>query len=544
MQWDEHLRQLSDKIAWRDVGLVSALVLIAFSIRMIGIDQSSLWLDEGFSLWFSRQSFADLLGPIARNEYNPTLYYVLLKFWTGVFGDSVTALRSLSAVINTLTLPFVYLTARWAIVGKQGRLIAIVSAVLFALAFEEMHFAQEASTYSLSVLAIAVAAAASVRIIHLNLAVSPDAERIALWPFVLLAVGLGIALWSHYTTLIPVVIIGGFHAGLLICRWRVHPVLLQRYGITLAVFLLLAGRSIWVFIAYALPASDEFWIGVPSVFDLIDSASLIFGGALLLESWNLDILLRLIIFGPWPLIGAFVAWRQGDVAARTVVMFLLIISIGTYCAFVAVTMFGKPVLMQRVVLPVQVGWIELCAMSVLLFTDQNRRWLMSGVLVGVFALSAGRYLADIPRAAPKEPWREAAALIARTASPNETVHVTATGDTLIAYYLQREGRSDLVVRSVNGPMRLPDPRPAFSIDAIKYSAALTPSMMEAFVEELSKGEPGWMVLRAPNTAIPQDVRRVSAPFEGERVILQPGPLGVYRINSTSHIALEDPEGTR
>lgn len=522
--------------------LIGGLMLLAFAIRMIGIDHSSLWTDEGYSLWFSRQPIADLWGPIARNEYNPTLYYILLNLWTDMFGESKVAIRSLSTVINVLALPFVYFTARWAIAGPKSQLLAVLSAGLFALAFEEILFAQEARTYCLCVLAIAMAAAGSTKIISLAMSGPTKTEPMPVWPFVLLGAGCALAMWSHYTTAIFIAVIGLFHAGLLLARWRTHVELFRNYVVAAVVFLGLGGRSLWIFAAYALPASGDFWITVPTLPDLIDASTMLFGGAFALESWSADIIMRTLLFAPWPLIGTYAAWRTGDPATRINLAFLISVSVGAFILFLAVTYLGKPVFLQRVVLPVQIGWIVLCAMAVLAFESQRFSRIAAGLLVTAFAISSVRYLQNIDFIAPKEPWQTAVEMIAEQAGPGETIHVTASGEVLTRYYVERLVRDDLIVRPMTGSMRVPPARPAFSKDEILYIERPGDAAVAELAKQLSETRPAWLLVRNPHSNLWQPAFGVMSGYTVEETMLHPGPLGLYRISDADGSGTQIAEG--
>ena len=56
-----------------------------------------MWLDEALTVNIARLPLGDLRGALERDGA-PPLYYVLLHVWTGVFGDSDVAARSLSGV--------------------------------------------------------------------------------------------------------------------------------------------------------------------------------------------------------------------------------------------------------------------------------------------------------------------------------------------------------------------------------------------------------------------------------------------------------------
>ena len=79
--------------------------------------------------WFARQDLSELWGSVARVELNPPLYYMLLHVWTDLFGESVLAMRSLSAMIDCLTIPLVYLTCRWSLPRNAGHYVGLVAAI-------------------------------------------------------------------------------------------------------------------------------------------------------------------------------------------------------------------------------------------------------------------------------------------------------------------------------------------------------------------------------------------------------------------------------
>ena len=68
----------------------------------------SLWRDEAFSFVLSQKNIGELLIATAK-DFNPPLYYLVLKFWVLLFGKSEVALRSLSLIFFWLMLYVIYL---------------------------------------------------------------------------------------------------------------------------------------------------------------------------------------------------------------------------------------------------------------------------------------------------------------------------------------------------------------------------------------------------------------------------------------------------
>lgn len=79
------------------IWLVLGGAVVAMAICLaIGLQQS-VWFDEAYSIMLAKQPIGDLLH-LTSIDTHPPLYYLLLKFWAGLFGWSEVALRSLSVL--------------------------------------------------------------------------------------------------------------------------------------------------------------------------------------------------------------------------------------------------------------------------------------------------------------------------------------------------------------------------------------------------------------------------------------------------------------
>lgn len=85
------------------------------------------------------------------NPQHPPLYFALARFWMQVFGSSLTASRSLPALLSLLSLPLMYLLA-WELFASEAA--ALLSMVLLALSPFDVLFAQTARQYSLLTLLV------------------------------------------------------------------------------------------------------------------------------------------------------------------------------------------------------------------------------------------------------------------------------------------------------------------------------------------------------------------------------------------------------
>src|SRR5881394_2503235 len=91
--------------------LTMGLTLLALALRLTDIAARPLWLDEAFSAWFSDRSFDYLWTVLPTYEAHPPFYYSVLKLWRAVAGDGHAAMRGLSALFGTLTIPVIMAAA-------------------------------------------------------------------------------------------------------------------------------------------------------------------------------------------------------------------------------------------------------------------------------------------------------------------------------------------------------------------------------------------------------------------------------------------------
>ncbi|MDO4870981.1 MAG: glycosyltransferase family 39 protein [Candidatus Saccharibacteria bacterium] len=86
---------------YRKVIIALALLFILISLG-IGLRQS-IWFDEAYSLQLARRPINELIN-LTSVDVHPPIYYLFLKVWMGLFGDSNLALRFSSVIMMTLAL--------------------------------------------------------------------------------------------------------------------------------------------------------------------------------------------------------------------------------------------------------------------------------------------------------------------------------------------------------------------------------------------------------------------------------------------------------
>jgi mannosyltransferase len=136
--------------AYRLLPLVA--LLLAALLRFHALAAQSLWHDEGNTLRLIQRELPELLSAASR-DIHPPLYYLLLKAWSGLTGESEFALRAFSALSGVLSVACAY--ALGAVLFAPG--VGMVAAFLTALNTFSIYYSQEARMYALLALLAALA---------------------------------------------------------------------------------------------------------------------------------------------------------------------------------------------------------------------------------------------------------------------------------------------------------------------------------------------------------------------------------------------------
>ncbi|MCU0482513.1 MAG: glycosyltransferase family 39 protein, partial [Anaerolineae bacterium] len=124
------------------------ILLIAVFLRVYHLNAQSFWFDEAFAWNIIIQP--DMFPRIAADTH-PPLFYLLMRGWMSMMGDSELALRYLSVCISTLTVAVMYPLGR-EVAKKLGFgtvFIPLTAMLFFALNDADIFHAQEARNYAL-----------------------------------------------------------------------------------------------------------------------------------------------------------------------------------------------------------------------------------------------------------------------------------------------------------------------------------------------------------------------------------------------------------
>jgi uncharacterized membrane protein len=173
----------------------------------------------------------------------PPLYFLLLRGWSHLFGPSVTAMRSFSALFGALLLPLVYWFC-W--VAFRDRRVGLVAALLIGLSPFHLLLSQEARPYTLWLVEVMLA--------NIALVQAERSGRRQAWLLYVLAMVL--AFYTHLLTLLLLL------AQAVAVLWRRQQAMWK--GFLLSSLGIVAGISPWIWLGFLRPqAFDEHAYVVP-----------------------------------------------------------------------------------------------------------------------------------------------------------------------------------------------------------------------------------------------------------------------------------------
>ena len=190
---NEHLQLMPNSFKF----LLVVVLAIGIFFRFANLEQKIYWGDEAFtSLWISGHTSTELMSSLFTGEIiqvedfqkyqgifpgnnvidtvnalakdtplMPPLYFALVRCWVGVFGDSIAAIRALSAVISLFVFPAIYWLC-WELFNSS--LVGWIAIALTAVCPYQVLYAQEARPYILWAVTILLSSACLLRAIRIN----------------------------------------------------------------------------------------------------------------------------------------------------------------------------------------------------------------------------------------------------------------------------------------------------------------------------------------------------------------------------------------
>ncbi|MBA3247280.1 MAG: hypothetical protein H0T63_04265, partial [Pyrinomonadaceae bacterium] len=90
----------SDNSARRARIIAALLIMLYVAARLWKLTDACLWFDELFSVHAARHGWAGLLAFVSADLIHPPLFYLLLKIWIVIGGESLWWLRLFPVLLS------------------------------------------------------------------------------------------------------------------------------------------------------------------------------------------------------------------------------------------------------------------------------------------------------------------------------------------------------------------------------------------------------------------------------------------------------------
>lgn len=392
--------------------LTIAILLLAGAVRIVGLGDQPLWIDEGFS--YIAVDSPDLMTALIR-DVHPPLYFLMLRAWAAVAGISEFALRIPSVMLGLISVALMLPLAR-----EVNRLrpapydsaVPLIAALLLAVAEFGFYIAQETRSYSLHVTLAALSMWA-----FLRWARTGERRIAAVW--VLAGTAL---LYTHYLGAWVGVTQGIYALWMLRGRQRLIAVALLTMPL-----ILFSGWLVGVVLPYQTTKADSDATIDPSTL----STLMIYARQYLTQQWAL--MLGLLILGVLDMRAAHPRITRG---AALLVLWIIIAVALTYIGNTRFSIMTNYRLSQ-IIVPLALLW----AFGLVTFRGWTRGFLLAViVLYGGFTVDIGRYY---------YPWDTYARSISAYAQRGDVALMDFRGvDFSMEYYLERQLPPDVPVYSL------------------------------------------------------------------------------------------------
>lgn len=230
--------------------VLAAVTALGAALRLHGLDAQSLWNDELGAIANSTSGTIGHAFWLGFDPEHPPAYYMSLRLWLTLAGDSAVAARLPSALCGILTVPAMFaLGRRW-----FGATEGLIAAALTAVAHVPIYFSQEARVYAVLLLAVTLSTAWLTDVMA-ALRSGERPPRAALFGFVLATI---VASQAHFFGTLFVVLQAGGAALSAWPGWRAIGRLAAAYAVVAVAFLPCFYRLLHV------PPSTPTWLSAPS----------------------------------------------------------------------------------------------------------------------------------------------------------------------------------------------------------------------------------------------------------------------------------------
>lgn len=377
-------------VSGADIAITLLAMLLATATLSFRLGWQDYWWDEHVTLMFTRSGWHELMVQYWGLDTHRPVYYGLQKAWNGLFGESVTAVRSLPVFLTVLIVPLFYGVARR--IGPT--VMAPLAVILLASAPMFIEQGREARMYCLMNLCLAGALYMAVRLaVHARQPGYVDGTQMPRgmrWLWVGFAVLQAAAFYAQALALFVSALFGLWIIICVVTGLQPKRFLWQAMAAA-GLYVILILPALQPFLShYQSTLGGSFWVPELS-FDRVYGQTT---AAYPYPAWGKVIVGLLLLWGLWSL------RKTPDMG-----LLLALMMIGLPLVVLAVS-FIKPIYMERVI-----AWGSIVSVLVLAAGLANMRpalrWAAVMVVLVAQGFTAYRFYPSSPEISPYDSFAEA-----------------------------------------------------------------------------------------------------------------------------------------
>lgn len=244
-----------------------AILFLSLFIRVYGLGDENIWIDEVFSVRLANLSLSEIVAETSQDVHTP-FYYMILHYWVAIFGDSEFSVRFPSAVFGFLAVFMIYKTGSLIFDKRTG----VLSSLILGLSVFHIFYSQDARMYSLMSLLTLVSFYSFIRLLR-------ERSLVFAVGYVLSS---ALLIYTHYFGVFIIIAQNIYVLTLLPASEHDCKLSFRRWVLLQVLVTFLFAPWVVVLVEQILKVRGGYWIPEPSVETLVKSFKLYSGPYLFL----------------------------------------------------------------------------------------------------------------------------------------------------------------------------------------------------------------------------------------------------------------------
>lgn len=171
------------------------IFILGLIARFNHLTKSNLWYDEAFSGILVRLDFNNLINIIIQDRVHPPLYYIFLKGWVDILGNSQESIKAFSIIFGMLLLVAAFVLLKKVFNTND----ALIASFLFALSPFFILYSLEARSYMMLAFEVLLAVFVFIKIYNSNAKSLIEIIRLRYFKYLILL--FAVMILTHYLCL-------------------------------------------------------------------------------------------------------------------------------------------------------------------------------------------------------------------------------------------------------------------------------------------------------------------------------------------------------